>query len=90
MRTFNLIASDKLTALDKVQLNQLYHSRHDTPVIYINDFLCHYVLITDDAIVLGVMIVMGEPDDRFILYQVKHDHGTVISDRFEVVKEVKM
>lgn len=90
MRTFNLTTREHLSELDKVQLNQLYLNRHGNPIVYINDFLCHYVFITDEVIMLGLMIVMGEPDDRFILYQIKHNHGTIMSDHFEVAKEVKM
>lgn len=90
MRTFNLTTSEHLSELDKVQLNQLYLNRHSNPIIYINDFLCHYVFITDEVMILGLMVVMGEPDDRFILYKIKHNHGAIMSDHFEVVKEVKM
>lgn len=90
MKAFHFTAGKELSTYDKQLLMELYKSKDNNPVVYLNDFLCHYVLITDTAIILGLLVILGEPDDRLILYQIKHNHGTITSDHFEVVKEVKI
>lgn len=90
MKNFNFVAGQDLTLNDKKLLAKLYKEKNNNPVVYLNDFLCHYVLITDTLIVLGLLVILGEDDDRFILCQVKHNCGEIISDRFEITKEVEI
>lgn len=88
MKTFHFTAGKELTADDKRFLVELYKSKDNNPVVYLNDFLCHYVLITDTAIILGLLVILGEPDDRMILCKIEHDRGEIISNRFEIIREV--
>lgn len=88
MKVFHFTAGKELSTYDKRLLMELYKSKDNNPVVYLNDFLCHYVLITDTAIILGLLVILGEPDDRMILCRVEHDHGEIISNQFEIIREV--
>lgn len=88
MKAFHFTVGKELSTYDRQLLMELYKSKDNNPVVYLNDFLCHYVLITDTAIILGLLVILGEPDDRMILCKVEHDHGEIISNKFEIIREV--
>lgn len=88
MKVFHFTVGKELSVYDKQLLMELYKLKDNNPVVYLNDFLCHYVLITDTAIILGLLVILGEPDDRMILCRVEHDHGEIISNQFEIIREV--
>ena len=89
MKAFHFTVGKELTLDDKRLLTKLYKSKDKNPIVYVNDFLCHYVLITDTAIILGLSVILGEPDDRMILCKIEHNRGEITGNQFEIIREVE-